>query len=399
MAMAGGPAATTAGGLSGSSASRAKPCIVAAMASIADPRIWPDPAAAPARAARLHALAAASLGEAIAQDSDRDDARILAALAAMIDAHDGAQLAEVFDSAPSAAIYRHLWRQLARAETTMQGDAMAVTVFALPLVIVAGLEAEGGAYAGLPGTLADVGAIGALLRKHGALRGNETFGLSGALVRADSIDIEQLPRILAWRATPRRDEPGAARELPPAPIELIDGQARVHLRFLVGTAVAAPGVDLLAGANVGTWGMPMTRELANQLTPPGASVLVLPHAPQRLVTAVAHGRAMQREASAQLFASNAIRRLRAAVGEPVAVISAHRTGDAPRGGELRVSLSSVFDPGEAESFRCPLYPLDQLDDATQMLVTLLRDCRVTDVRVLPGLHADRDGEMGSGHHF
>jgi hypothetical protein len=29
-----------------------------------------------------------------------------------------------------------------------------------------------------------------------------------------------------------------------------------------------------------------------------------------------------------------------------------------------------------------------------MLVTLLRDCRITDVRVLPGVHGDRDPVTG-----
>jgi hypothetical protein len=372
----------------------AKPCNLAGMVPIADPRVWPEPAAAPPRAARLHALSAASLGGATAQASDRDDARILASLAGMIDARDGAQLASVFDSAPSAAIYRHLWRQLACAEAATHGDGMAVTVFALPLVIVAGLEDDEADRARLPGALADARAIGALLREHGALRGNETFGLANVLAGSASIDVARLPHVLAWRTLPGRDAPDAAHELLPAPIELADRHARVHLRFLVGTAVAAPGVDLLADASVGKWGIPVTRELGRQLTPTGASVLVLPHAPRRLVAAVAHGRAMQRETSAQLFASNAIRKLRAAVGEPVAVISAHRVADEPRGGELRVSLSSVFDPGEAEGFRCPLYPIDHANDVTQMLVTLLRDCRVTDIRVMAGVHADRDGETG-----
>jgi len=62
-----------------------------------------------------------------------------------------------------------------------------------------------------------------------------------------------------------------------------------------------------------------------------------------------------------LFAGNAIRRIRAAVGEPTAVISAHRAPDAPGGGELRLSLSSPFDPRDAEGFRCPLHPLDLKD--------------------------------------
>jgi hypothetical protein len=92
---------------------------------------------------------------------------------------------------------------------------------------------------------------------------------------------------------------------------------------------------------------------------------------------------------AQLFASNAIRAIRAAVGEPTAVISAHRAPDAPGGGELRLSLSSAFAPRDAEGFRCPLHPLDQPGDVAAMLVDLLRDCRVADVRVLAGVHPDR----------
>jgi hypothetical protein len=98
--------------------------------------------------------------------------------------------------------------------------------------------------------------------------------------------------------------------------------------------------------------------------------------------------------SAQLFASNAIRKLRAAVGEPAAVISAHRAIDSATGGELRLSLSSVFDAREAEGFRCPLYPADHAGDVADMLVTLMRDCRLTDVRVLSGVYGDRDAASG-----
>jgi len=97
---------------------------------------------------------------------------------------------------------------------------------------------------------------------------------------------------------------------------------------------------------------------------------------------------------AQLFASNAIRTLRAQVGEPVAVISAHRAAAAPGGGELRLSLSSPFDPRQAEGFRCPLFATDRASDVATMLVDLLHDCRVADVRILPGVHADRDPLTG-----
>jgi hypothetical protein len=110
--------------------------------------------------------------------------------------------------------------------------------------------------------------------------------------------------------------------------------------------------------------------------------------------AVAEGLAAQREVAAQIFASNAIRKFRGTVGEPTAVISAHRAPDAPGGGEIRLSLSSPFEPRDAEGFRCPLYPLDRADDVVAMLVALLSDCRVTDIRTLAGVHADR--AAGSG---
>jgi hypothetical protein len=54
-----------------------------------------------------------------------------------------------------------------------------------------------------------------------------------------------------------------------------------------------------------------------------------------------------------------------------------------------MSLSSPFEPRDAEGFRCPLYPLDRVSDVAGMLLRLLSDCRVTDVRVLDGVHDDR----------
>ena len=95
-----------------------------------------------------------------------------------------------------------------------------------------------------------------------------------------------------------------------------------------------------------------------------------------------------------LFASDAIRRLRGAVGEPVAVISAHRVEGAGTGGEIRLSLSSPLEPREAQGFRCPLTPLDNVAEVVAMLAQLVRDCRVGDVRTLAGVHPDRDAATG-----
>jgi hypothetical protein len=61
---------------------------------------------------------------------------------------------------------------------------------------------------------------------------------------------------------------------------------------------------------------------------------------------------------------------------------------------VRLSLSSPFHPHEAEGFRCPLYPLDRVGDVVAMLKDLLDECRVADVRIVPGIHGDRDSSTG-----
>ena len=353
------------------------------MGPIPDPRIWPPAAAAPAFAATLHALAQASLAGETGRESDRRDAEIVAAFVALLRGGDGGALSQVLLSAPSAAIYRHLWRRLAEAESAPGDATMAVTVFALPVTLVAGQDSDRATRATVSCVLDDPGALAAAMREHGALAGNQTFVLAPTLVAADAIDIARLP---ALRFEERDGTMFAPRELPPAPIVLAETDARVFSRFVVGVAVASRDVNLLQDGHA--------RALDRMLAEPGVTLLALPHAPRRLVPAVHSGRAAQREVSAQLFASNAIRRLRAAVGEPAAVISAHHAADAATGGELRLSLSSVFDPAEAEGFRCPLYPADHVGEVADMLVTLLRDCRIADVRVLSGIYGDRDAATG-----
>lgn len=372
--------------------------MMSAAIAIPDPRIFPDAAFAGPEAVALYALADASLAADTGQRADALDRDIRAALRQRLSA-DGAALAVIFAGAPTVAVTRHLWRQLDAAwrEVALETEAgLVVTVFALPLVVVTGLEGTSGEGT-LPGILDDPGELAAILRLHGALAGNRTFALANALVGADAIDVARLPEILAWQRLPDSLASHAAlpaRVLAPAPLMVAAGREGVHLRFLVGSALARPGADLLADATIGKWGVPFTQALGRQLGAGQVPVLALPRAPQRLLPAVRQGRTAQREVGAQVFVSNAIRKLRASVGEPTAVISAHRVPDAPGGGELRLSLSSPFEVRDAEGFRCPLYPLDRVGDVVTMLTELLRDCRVTDVRVIDGIHADRDAGTG-----
>ena len=186
---------------------------------------------------------------------------------------------------------------------------------------------------------------------------------------------------------------GAPLALPPVPLALPAGES-VHLRFLVGSALAAPSLDVTRDETTGRWGRPLAHALATQLAAPGVTLLALPRPALPPLAAVAQGRAAQRDVSAQLFASNAIRQLRASFGEPAAVISAHRAQDTPGGGELRLSLSSIFSPRDAYGFRCPILPWERVEDAAGMLLDLLRDARVADVRVVAGVHDERDPVTG-----
>jgi hypothetical protein len=365
---------------------------------IADPRT-PSETVAAAHSPLIE-LAEARLEATSETRADEIDRVLTGVLTERLRSGEALLLADTIAAAPSVAIARQLWRRLidawALASRADSGDGVAAALFAIPVVVVAGSQSNTDGSlptAAISGLLADTGRLVAILREHGALAGNQAFGFANALVAADAVDVPKLSELLAWQ-TLAASSGVRERDLPPTPIAVQPGQQGVYLRFLIGTALTGRGTDVLAAADMTGWAMPFALELARQLASPTLSVLALPRSPQSPPAALQQGRAAQREVGAQLFASNAIRKLRAAVGEPSAVISAHRSTAAPGGGELRLSLSSPFDSRQAEGFRCPLFPTDRASDVAAMLVDLLRDCRVTDVRILPGVHADRDPQTG-----
>jgi hypothetical protein len=286
------------------------------------------------------------------------------------------------------AVYRYLSRKLAQIVKTRQVGDLAITLFAVPVCIVAGATTTEPTRVVVDGVLRDIDALVALLQTNGALAGNRSFALANVLVGARAIDVSKLGQL---RAASGLDAPPPTLE--PAPLEVHAGES-VHLRFLIGRAIGAAGVDVLRDTGVGRWGLPLARALNEQLRTPGVSLVALPRAAMPIPAALDVGRAVQRDISAELFASAAIRALRAGVGEPTAVISAHASADAPGGGELRVSLSSPLSPRDASGFRCPIHAGERVDDVATMLVDLLRDCRVTDIRLLSGIHPDRDAVTG-----
>jgi hypothetical protein len=368
------------------------------MDSLPDPRSWPCAEDVPRFAAHLHDDCVAALTAATGEDAAACDARIAKGIDAMIDAGDGRSLRELFASAPSEAIYRHLLGALTDVERSRcgRGDDIGIVMFALPVVIIAGIESGHEASATLPAVVGDVDALCTLLREHHALGGTSTFALGNALVGADALVLERLPALLAHaRAHSQAAAPGAFAPiaLPPSPIAVAGAQESVHLRYLVGAAVTR-ALQAFDNVEVGRWATPMAKMLARDLAVEGATVLPLPRAPTLLAPALVRGRAAQREISAHVFASNALRRLRIASGEPSAVLSAHRTTEAASGGEVRLSLSTPFATAAAEGFRYPLEPQDRVADVVRMLVGLLAECRVDDVRIMPGVHDDRDPSTG-----
>ena len=357
-----------------------------------DPRAWPGANAAIAP----WADAQRAIDATTRADADALDARLRDWLAAAMAAGDGDRLVRALADAPSAAAARHLRRLLANVERATQSpNELHTTLFAIPVIVVAGLDA-GAAPVTLAGVLPDVATLAAMLRDARAFGGCETFALSSSLVSVERLDIGALPGLLARRAlvADAGDLARGALDLPPAPIPVDPGVERVHLRFIPGALLTPAGADPFAESTIGQWGVPVAAAIAKALAAPGVTRLALPRPAQRLVTAVQSGRAAQREVSAQIFASNAIRRIRASYGEPTAIISAHRAAEAPGGGELRLSLSSPFAAKAAEGFRCPLYPYETVQDVAAMLDALLRDCRVSAPRFIAGIHADIDPLTG-----
>lgn len=352
----------------------------------------PDPRAFPiyddAQPNPLIDGALASLAAEFGVIQEKRDTELRERIAALLIAGDVHDIGDSFARAPSHAVLRHITRALASAHVdagrARADAALPATVFAIPVVIVAANSGP----VNLPGALPNIDEITALMKANGALRGNENFVLSNALAPASAFALEKLPASLDWWSASSSVPVAIEKASMPVPAN----QESVFLRFLIGTALAGPGVDLLTANDTGKWGMPFTQTIAKQLGgrgEGGLSLLAMPRPPRSPLAALMQGRAAQREVSLQLFATNAIRKFRSSVGEPEAVISAHRTAD---GGEVRLSLSNPFDEKGAEGFRAELHPTDRAQDVAVLMQDLLRECNVASVTVLADVFPDIDCE-------
>jgi hypothetical protein len=196
-----------------------------------------------------------------------------------------------------------------------------------------------------------------------------------------------LPETLNWWSA----APGVPIAVAPSRMNVPGGQETAFLRFMIGSALAGPNVNLLTERDTGKWGMPFTQALSKQLTAPNLTVLAMPRPPMSPLAALLVGQAAQRDVAMQLFLANAIRKFRERVGDPKAVISAHRTGD---GGEVRLSLSNPFDEKGAEGFRATLLPNERAQDVSTAMQALLQECKIEDVTTLSEIFPDQEPATG-----
>lgn len=310
-----------------------------------------------------------------------DDAVLLAALREALPAGDDAAIRAALGAQPPAAAQR-VARVLAAA-LDARGEGIGLRFFAIPLVIVAGARGP----STVPGVLPEVHVLRGLLEQHGAVGVTRNFGLGNALVSAEALDA--LSPSALWHAAADPSQRAPLDALQPEPINVAGSREQVHLRFITGAGINPEHLPsfLESASNIGTWGMAMTRELARQLAQPGLEILPMPRPPQPLLTAAHAGRRAQLEAALSLFLGNTLRKFRMAVGDPEAVLSAHRLDSG--GGELRLSLSTPLDDSLFEGFVWPLQPQDEVAEVSQLLLSTLAECRVSNVNVLPQVLPER----------
>jgi hypothetical protein len=368
---------------------------------IPDPRSFTphDADGDPTSSKPLIDLSLAALDAEVAVIAEKRETELRERMIAALIANDTNPISDAMQRAPSLAVLRMLARVLAQAHvdagravaygaygaygahgTSDVGESnLAMTVFALPIIVVAANASP----VNVPGALPNIDEFIALMRAGGALRGNQTFTMSNALASGAAFALSKLPQTLPWWCI----ENQSAIAIDKASMQLPANQESVFLRFLVGTALAGPGVDLLSEKDTGKWGMPFTQAFAKQLGGGTLSLLAMPRPPRTPLSALYQGLAAQREVSFQLFATNAIRKFRSSVGEPEAVISAHRTES---GGEIRLSLSNPFDEKGAEGFRAELHATDRAQDVAMMMKNLLAECNVESVTLLADVFPDID---------
>ncbi|PHV13151.1 hypothetical protein [Chitinimonas sp. BJB300] len=339
-----------------------------ALAPLPDPRSYSGTATH-----SLHHLAHALLGERNLGHLVAKEAALDTELKRLLSQGDDAAIAAALATAPDLATLRVLNERLrANVEHAVAGQPQHAVIFALPVVLVAGVRGKHT----IAGKLPDIGAVQALLVQHGVIQAGADIQLSSKLLDHDQLRGIQPSQLARWRDALQYASGGLPHDFTEAPVN-VDGDG-VFLRYIVGIAMqpadATPVVQLNAAP--GQWALALTKLLGDQLEHDAMTLFPLPRAPQAWLAALDDGRVAQQEIRFQVFASNTLRKLRETGETPVAVLSCHE------GAELRVTLGAEKNGEEWAGFIWPLGQFDRVEALQQMMVELLRECHHDDIRVL-----------------
>ena len=297
---------------------------------------------------------------------------MLVAVESALAAGDNGRIAGALRAATSVQARQALHRAAETAFNPPQDAALAVRLFAVPLILVAGGLESGK----IPGVIPDVAALRNLFESNGALGQARNFGLGNTLVAAQTLSA--FSPALRYRISRAAAQPDFQQlDLVPADVELVSSEEQAHLRFIVGAVMTprdAPDFTQTAG-NIGAWGMPFTRELAEQLGQAGMSLLPIPRPPMGFHGALLAGRFAWREVGFQLFLSSNLRKFRSRTGEPDVSVAAFADSS------VRVRLDSRLDETFKTEFTWPLDPDDDLAAVSDSIFGLLAECRLDFVDV------------------
>jgi hypothetical protein len=300
---------------------------------------------------------------------------LVQAMTSALRAGDDAAIARALDRSGGGGVLQRLSRALDAALEPGNEPGPVMRFFAMPVLFVAG-----GRETVIHGVVPDVGKVQRVFEEHRALGESKNFGLGNALVGASQLAGVK-PSLLFRRAGQAEAGGYLPLDFRPDDIRVASKEEGVHLRFLVGASILpahAPGITETAG-NIGSWGMPMTRLLAEQFGQEGLSLLPIPRPPMSLRRALAAGRFAERELGFQLFLSAALRNFRSRVGEPDATVASNADRS------LRIRLASPFDASLDHEYRWPLESGDDFGAVKASLFGLLEECRVVRVHVVEDL--------------
>lgn len=346
------------------------------MLSLPDPR---RPTALPESNALAAALVAVA-GSDTSVDRSKARAALVDAIRSLLAAGDGTAVIEALHAPLPSAAARALVAAVDAAINSPGADeqgSVLARVFLLPVVMVS----AGKSPATVAGVVPDIAEITAVMKRAAALGAVENFGLGnalGSLTGAGSVSPAALHALVRQFGAA-----GGNDVLAPEPLVIETADESVHLRFLAGASVTPADLPsfLETAGQIGRWGMGFSQALAQQLAEPGLSLLPLPRAPRPWFTALEEGRFAREELAFNLFASGAIRRIRAESGDPEALVTAREDGT------VRVDLTSPFDAMLHHAHAWTLAPADDLAAVERSIRQLLEDCRVVRVdggdRVLP----------------